>query len=53
MRILAAIHPPETTRAILERLALPSRGAPSEPPRAGEVEEAGCCGALGGDDFGA
>lgn len=28
MRILAAIHPPEATRAILEHLGLPSRAPP-------------------------
>ncbi len=33
MRILAAIHPPEATRAILEHLGLPSRA----PPVAGPV----------------
>ena len=29
MRILAAIHPPEATRAILECLGLPSRAPPT------------------------
>jgi hypothetical protein len=28
MRVLAAIHPPEATRAILEHLGLPSRAPP-------------------------
>jgi hypothetical protein len=28
LRILAAIHPPDTTRVILEHLGLPSRGPP-------------------------
>jgi len=28
MRILAAIHPPEATRAILKHLGLPSRAPP-------------------------
>jgi len=32
MRILAAIHPPEATRAILECLGLPSRAPPISPP---------------------
>ncbi len=33
MRILAAIHPPEATRAILECLGLPSRAPPTAPAR--------------------
>jgi len=33
MRILAAIHPPEATRAILECLSLPSRAPPTAPAR--------------------
>ena len=33
MRILAAIHPPETTRKILEHLGLPSRAPPVAGPR--------------------
>jgi hypothetical protein len=33
MRILAAIHPPEATRAILECLGLPSRPPPTAPVR--------------------
>jgi hypothetical protein len=33
MRILAAIHPPEATRAILECLGLPSRPPPTAPAR--------------------
>ena len=37
MRILAAIHPPETTRAILECLELPSRSPPIEPARCDEI----------------
>ena len=32
MRVLAAIHPPEATRAILECLGLPSRAPPVAPP---------------------
>ena len=36
MRILAAIHPPEATRAILEHLGLPSRGPPIAAARAEE-----------------
>jgi hypothetical protein len=32
MRVLAAIHPPEATRAILECLDLPSRSPPLSPP---------------------
>jgi hypothetical protein len=32
MRILAAIHPPEATRAILDCLGLPSRAPPASPP---------------------
>ncbi len=32
MRLLAAIHPPEATRAILDCLALPSRAPPAAPP---------------------
>jgi hypothetical protein len=39
MRILAAIQPPEATRAILECLELPSRAPPALPPRP-EREEA-------------
>lgn len=31
MRILAAIHPPEATRAILDCLGLPSRAPPISP----------------------
>ncbi|TMD02410.1 MAG: hypothetical protein E6J01_17855 [Chloroflexi bacterium] len=34
MRILAAIHPPEATRDILECLGLPSRAPPAAPARA-------------------
>jgi hypothetical protein len=33
MQILAAIHPPKATRAILECLALPSRAPPVAPAR--------------------
>jgi hypothetical protein len=33
MRILAAIHPPDTTRAMLECLELPSRAPPIDPAR--------------------
>jgi len=32
MRVLAAIHPPEATRAILECLGLPARAPPVAPP---------------------
>jgi hypothetical protein len=39
-RILAAIHPPDTTRAILECLALPSRAPPAAAARPDD-EEAG------------
>jgi hypothetical protein len=39
MRILAAIHPPETARAILECLSLPARAPPIEPARIDEVEQ--------------
>ena len=50
MRILAAIHPPDATRAILECLGLPSRAPPAEPVRRDELEET----ALPGEDgFGA
>jgi hypothetical protein len=35
MRILAAIHPPEATRAILECLGLPSRAPAIAPAQAG------------------
>jgi hypothetical protein len=38
MRILAAIHPPETTRAILECLGLPARPPPVAPARPEEDE---------------
>jgi hypothetical protein len=31
MRILAAIHPPEATSAILECLGLPARAPPTRP----------------------
>jgi len=33
MRILAAIHPPDATRAILECLGLPARAPPIAPAR--------------------
>ena len=33
MRILAVIHPPDATRAILECLGLPSRAPPTAPTR--------------------
>jgi len=52
MRILAAIHPPETARAILECLALPSRAPPIEPARRDEVEQE-VLPELVEDDFGA
>ena len=45
MRILAAIHPPETTVAILECLGLPARAPPIAPARLDEEEQ-------GGFDFG-
>jgi hypothetical protein len=32
MRLIAAIHPPEATQAILDCLALPSRAPPAAPP---------------------
>ena len=32
LRILAAIHPPQTTRVILEHLGLPARAPPVAPP---------------------
>lgn len=42
MRVLAAIHPPETTEAILDCLGLPSRAPPAAPPAPDEiVEDAG------------
>ena len=53
MRILAAIHPPETTRAILECLALPSRALPIRPVRRDEVEQEVLPSLLVEDDFGA
>ena len=52
MRILAAIHPPETARAILECLALPSRAPPLEPARRDELEQE-VLPELLADDFGA
>jgi hypothetical protein len=52
MRILAAIHPLETARAILECLALPSRAPPIEPARRNEVEQE-VLPELVEDDFGA
>jgi hypothetical protein len=33
MRLLATIHPPEATRAILECLGLPARAPPTAPAR--------------------
>jgi hypothetical protein len=39
MRILAAIHPPESTRAILDCLELPSRAPPTDPARPDEEED--------------
>ena len=53
MRILAAIHPPETTRAILECLALPSRAPPIEPARRDELEQEMLPSLRVEDDFGA
>jgi hypothetical protein len=38
MRILAAIHPPEATRAILECLGLPARPPPVAPPEPERLE---------------
>jgi hypothetical protein len=38
MRILAAIHPPEATRAILECMGLPSRAPPPSGARSHEEE---------------
>jgi hypothetical protein len=38
-RLLAAIHPPDTTRAILECLALPSRAPPADAARPDDDEE--------------
>jgi hypothetical protein len=49
MRILAAVRPPETTRAILECLELPTRAPPTEPARPGEAEDRPSPGGLGGD----
>ena len=51
MRILATISP-ETTRAILECLALPPRAPPIEPARRDEVEQE-VIPELVEDDFGA
>ena len=34
MKILAQIHPPDTSRAILDCLGLASRAPPRAPPRA-------------------
>jgi len=53
MRILAAIHPPETARAILECLSLPSRAPPIDPARRHEVEEEEPPALLVEDDLGA
>ena len=53
MRILAAIHPPETARAILECFSLPSRAPPIDPARRHEVEEEELPALLIEDDFGA
>ncbi len=52
MRILAAIHPPETARALLERLVLPSRAPPIDPARRHEVEEEEPPALMVEDDFG-
>ena len=52
-QILAAIHPPETARAILECLSLPSRVPPIDPARRYEVEEEEPPALLVEDDFGA
>jgi hypothetical protein len=38
LRILAAIHPPDTTRAILDCLRVPSRPPPLAPPICGRME---------------
>ncbi|MCI0549160.1 MAG: transposase, partial [Candidatus Rokubacteria bacterium] len=48
LRVLAAIHPPETSRAILECLELHSRAPPTEPAR---HEEVALPGGLAGDYF--
>ena len=53
MRILAAIHPPETARAILECLSLPSRAPPIDPARRHEVEAEAPPALLVEHDFGA
>jgi hypothetical protein len=53
MRILAAIHPPDTPRAILECLGLPSRAPPVAPARIDELEGTTLSGWLGKDEFGA
>jgi hypothetical protein len=52
LRILAAIHPLETARAILECISLPSRAPPIEPARRNEVEQE-VLPELVEDDFGA
>jgi hypothetical protein len=41
MRILAAIHPPDVTQAILECLQLPSRAPPAAAARPNDAEEGG------------
>jgi hypothetical protein len=40
MRLLAAIQPPDATKAILARLELPSRAPPPAPPRAEDAAAA-------------
>ena len=40
LRILSAIHPPDTTRVILEHLGLPSRAPPVAAPAADEEPSA-------------
>ncbi len=37
MRLLAAIHPPEATQAILECLDLPARAPPTTAPLPGDA----------------
>jgi hypothetical protein len=41
MRILAAIHPPTTTRAILTSLGLPTRAPPIAPAHSFATQEEG------------
>ena len=48
MRILAAIHPPDVTRAILECLELPSRAPPPLAPRPDSDEDGSLASDLAG-----